>query len=106
MAHYSGSTAVAAAAGVHPSRRRRHCCCCLGRQVRLAEPPFRGATVLAATLVVLLLACIAPARASVLHGEDLSNFQGEHACDPASVLIVRCERCGGRGACCCNEGCC
>jgi hypothetical protein len=57
---------------------------------RLARPP-RGSP-LAVALVggLLLLACTPrSARASVLHGTDLSNFQNEFACDNRSVLIVR-----------------
>lgn len=47
----------------------------------------------------LLLAFASIAAASVLHGEDLSNFQNALACDNTTVLIVRCVCITRAGAC-------
>ncbi|GBF99231.1 L-gulonolactone oxidase [Raphidocelis subcapitata] len=53
-------------------------------------PPARTRAVAAAGALLFLLAVAATgARASVLHGVDLSNFQNEFPCDNASVLIIR-----------------
>lgn len=54
---------------------------------------------LGGAVCALLLALASIAAASVLHGEDLSNFQNALACDNTTVLIVRCVFITRAGAC-------